>query len=111
MLQPVKDKVTPIKKVSHPVDTPSRQLTSLQPRAQQAVVDAQTADEDVYCLCQEEADEGTTMIECEAQAAGCRLWYHTACVDIDDRTVELLDRYICEICEKSKSPKDEGDGW
>ncbi|PWN41266.1 hypothetical protein IE81DRAFT_324768 [Ceraceosorus guamensis] len=54
-------------------------------------------DEDMklYCVCKALYDEERMMIACDR----CDEWYHTSCMDMDDAKAELVDMFICPVCE------------
>ncbi|KZW02139.1 hypothetical protein EXIGLDRAFT_744856 [Exidia glandulosa HHB12029] len=53
-------------------------------------------DEDkLYCICKMPYDEDTFMIACDK----CDEWYHPACVDLPEHDVELIDQFVCPVCQ------------
>ncbi|ORY35641.1 hypothetical protein BCR39DRAFT_555779 [Naematelia encephala] len=57
----------------------------------------------VFCICRRpygDEDEGTTMIACDN---GCDNWFHPACVGVKEDQCDLIDTYICPLCEPHTS--------
>eukprot|EP01083_Nonionella_stella_P124542 376138_1 len=65
--------------------------------------EASIMEDDVHCVCQR-PEEGF-MINCD----NCSLWYHAACVGVEQSEAENWDEYYCFRCEGNESPS-EGQG-
>ncbi|MBW0477219.1 hypothetical protein O181_016934 [Austropuccinia psidii MF-1] len=58
--------------------------------------ESQMEDDRLYCVCKRLYD-GRTMIACDR----CDNWYHNDCVGIGEELVELVDLFICPICQEA----------
>jgi len=50
----------------------------------------------VYCICRK-PDTGSVMIGCDGK---CDDWYHIKCVGVKDQDRQLIDKYMCPVCEE-----------
>ncbi|KAH7104353.1 hypothetical protein BKA62DRAFT_768095 [Auriculariales sp. MPI-PUGE-AT-0066] len=56
---------------------------------------AAAAAAELYCVCQTPYDEGRFMVACDR----CDGWYHPHCVDVADTEVDLIDQFVCPVCQ------------
>lgn len=54
-----------------------------------------TDEKKLYCICKTPYDESRVMIACDK----CDEWYHTACVDLSEAELELIDQFVCPVCQ------------
>ncbi|KAN0065591.1 COMPASS (complex proteins associated with Set1p) component [Thecaphora frezii] len=57
--------------------------------------------EDVYCICKSSYNEDDSMIQCDR----CEQWYHYSCVNITEQQSQLIDLFICPVCEQATSDR------
>jgi hypothetical protein len=52
--------------------------------------------DEVYCLCRRPQQGDEPMIGCDV----CDEWYHFECVGLTLQDAQLIDRYVCPVCER-----------
>jgi hypothetical protein len=57
----------------------------------------------LYCHCKKEAYG--TMVQCESR---CGEWYHLDCIDMTEKQIDKIDKYICKNCIKIQIPLNTG---
>ncbi|KAF9512606.1 hypothetical protein BS47DRAFT_1047589 [Hydnum rufescens UP504] len=51
-------------------------------------------DTKLYCICETLYNEERIMVACDK----CDEWYHPSCVHLDEKNVELVDKFFCPRC-------------
>ncbi|KAL1955324.1 hypothetical protein VTO42DRAFT_8664 [Malbranchea cinnamomea] len=64
--------------------------------AEEEIDDDDIDPSEVFCICRK-PDNHTWMIACDG---GCDDWYHGKCVNIKQSDADLIDKYICPLCEE-----------
>ncbi|KAJ4360972.1 COMPASS (complex proteins associated with Set1p) component [Didymosphaeria variabile] len=54
------------------------------------------SDDALYCICRK-PDNHRWMIGCDG---GCDDWFHGSCVNMEQQDEDLVDRFICPLCEE-----------